>query len=150
MVAGILATAVAAPEVAMLTARSRAGVRQSTVASLTGTLAGIALWAVSLYLPGSQTLLVSYGYTISMFLTAVGSMIMLDRKVTWTSFCAVVSCFGIIVAPALREALPVAVRLPLGVVVSLTAGLIGVWFSTKQFTVRSTKPRVEPGLSSAP
>ncbi len=106
MAAGIVATAVAAPEVAMLTASSRSGVRQSTVASIGGTAIGIVLWVMALWMPGSQLTLISYGYMVSMSLTAIASTVILARRIAATTLYAAGACAVILAAPVARGLTP--------------------------------------------
>lgn len=128
LVAGIIATAVAAPEVAMLTARSRSGVRESTVASVAGTAVGVTLWAMSLWLPGNQLPLIAYGYMLSMSLTALASTILLKRGLSPVFIWVCGAIVVVLMTPWWRDCIPEGYQTHMGIATGLTisaASLIG-------------------------
>ncbi|WP_404435838.1 hypothetical protein LG322_11930 [Microbacterium aerolatum] len=68
LVPSVICTAIASPSVSALTARSNQGMFLSTVASLIGTVAGIAVWLI--FIPISPELAVPAGYATGVFLIA--------------------------------------------------------------------------------
>ncbi|MEL4359218.1 MULTISPECIES: lipopolysaccharide biosynthesis protein [unclassified Luteococcus] len=117
MVTAILATSMAAPQVALLTAKSRGGVRLSAMTSVGGTVLGVILWAAAYRMPGSQPQLIAWGYLLSMALTAIAAVLLTMGSALSAVVPIVAASTGVLLAPVVRSLLP-------GPLLEMMAGLI--------------------------
>lgn len=136
MTSAILATTMAAPTVAYMTAGDRTGMRKSATLSVAGTLVGLVPWTVAALSVGSQMHLIGWGYLLSMALTAFGSIVVAEGRALTQNLAATTAVTALtLCAPLVRGILSPSIGLYFGIALAAAATL---WAGLEAQRLRSS------------